>query len=120
MKMQQYATIDEYMAQFPQSTQEILVKIRQIVQEAAPEAREKIAYGIPTLTLNGPLVHFAAYEKHVGFYPGPNGIGAFQTELAPYETSKGTIRFPLDKPIPYDLIRKITLFRVQQNLDKRK
>lgn len=120
MKTQQYTTVDEYISQFPEATQEILAKIRRVIQEAAPEAEEKIAYGIPTLTLLGSLVHFAAYDRHIGFYPGANGVEAFLDELKSYETSKGTIRFPLDGSIPYDLIRRITQFRVQQNLKKGK
>ncbi len=115
MKMNSYTTIDEYMSNFPKDAQATLDQLRQVIKEAAPEAKEKISYGIPTFTFHGNLVHFGAYDTHIGFYPGSGGIEAFKDELAPYETSKGTIRFPLDKPLPLDLIARITKFRVAQN-----
>jgi len=111
-------TIDEYIAGFPKDIQEILEKVRETIRSAAPDASETIKYGIPTFTLQGNLVHFAAYKKHIGFYPAPSGIEAFQDDLAVYGRSKGTIQFPLDQPIPYDLIRRVTQFRVQENLAK--
>lgn len=120
MKMHDYKNIDEYISNFPDDTQVILQKIRQTVQKVAPEATEKISYGIPTFVFNGNLVHFSAYDKHIGFYPGAASILAFKDELMGYETSKGTIRFSLNKPIPYDLIETITKFCVQQNLAKKK
>lgn len=102
-------TIDEFIAQYPEDVQVILQIIRQTIQEVAPDAKEKISYGIPTFTLNGKnLVHFSAYEKHIGFYPGSAPIKEFEKELSGYKTSKGTVQFPLDRPIPYDLIQKIT------------
>ena len=107
-------TIDTYIAQFPDEVQRILQKLRQVIHQAAPEATEAIAYGIPTFKLNGNLVHFAAYKKHIGFYPAPSGIEAFRAELAPYALSKGAIRFPLDQPIPYDLITQIVQYRVAE------
>jgi len=110
--------IDEYIAGFPPEIQEILQKIRLTIRKAAPKAEEAISYMIPTFKLNGNLVHFAAYKNHIGFYPAPRGIEAFKEELAPYEGGKGTVRFPLDKPIPYALISKIVKFRAMQNLDK--
>ncbi len=110
-------TIDKYIAGYPESTQEILEKIRETIHSAAPGVTEKINYGIPTFVLNKKnLVHFGAYPHHIGFYPGPPGIAAIQKELKEYETSKGTVKFPLDKPIPYDLIQRITKFRVAQIL----
>jgi uncharacterized protein YdhG (YjbR/CyaY superfamily) len=110
--------IDDYIAGFPAEIQAILQKIRTVIQTAAPEATEKISYQMPTFYLNGNLVHFAAFKKHIGLYPAPSGVEAFQQELAPYLKAKGSIQFPLDKPIPYDLIAQITAFRVQENLEK--
>lgn len=104
--------IDEYIAGFPKETQEILEKIRTTIREAAPDAEEAIKYQLPTFTLKGNLVHFGAYKKHIGFYPVPRGIEKFKDELAAYEGAKGSVRFPLDKPIPYDLISRIVAFRV--------
>ena len=110
-----YKTIDEYIDTFPKDIQEILIKLRQVIQKAAPEAKEAINYQIPTFKLNGNLVHFAGYKKHIGFYPTPSAIEEFKKELDSYETSKGTIKFPLNKPIPYDLVRKIVEFRVLES-----
>jgi len=111
-------TIDEYIAGFPPEIQEKLETIRATIRKAAPKAEEAISYMIPTFKLHGNLVHFAAYKNHIGFYPGAGGIAAFQEELAGYETSKGTVQFPLDKRLPLTLITKIVKFRVQQNLDQ--
>ena len=111
-------TTDEYIAQFPKSTQVLLEKMRAIIKKAAPKAEEKISYGIPTFKLNGNLVHFGGYKSHIGFYPAPSGIEAFKKELAKYEGSKGTIRFPLDKPLPATLITQVVKFRVAKNLEK--
>lgn len=111
-------TIDEYIAAFPPEIQAILHKIRAIVRAAAPEAQEAISYQMPTFKLHGNLVHFAAYKNHIGFYPVPSGIEHFKAELAPYLGGKGSVRFPLDKPIPYDLIEKVVIFRVKENLEK--
>ena len=110
--------IDEYILGFPNDVQEILRQIRMIIRQEAPEAEESIKYQIPTFTLNGNLVHFAAFKEHIGFYPTPSGTEQFQKELSVYRTGKGSIRFPLDKPIPYDLISKIVNFRVKENLQK--
>jgi len=111
-------TIDEYIADFPQDIQEILEKIRMTIREAAPEAEETIKYRIPTFTLKGNLVHFAAFKKHIGFYPEPTGMEAFKDELSVYEGAKGSVQFPLDQPIPYDLISRIVEFRVKENLGR--
>jgi uncharacterized protein YdhG (YjbR/CyaY superfamily) len=111
-------TIDEYIAVFPKDVQEILEKVRATIHKAAPNAEETINYGIPTFTLNGNLVHFAAFKKHIGFYPTPRGIDQFKVELSGYESAKGSVQFPLDKPIPYDLISRIVAFRVKDNLEK--
>lgn len=113
-----YNNIDEYIAGFPQDIQAILQKIRATIREAAPEAVEAISYQMPTFKLKGNLVHFAAWKTHIGFYPTPSGITHFEAELSPYERSKGAVHFPLNQPIPYDLIRKIVLVRVQENLEK--
>jgi uncharacterized protein YdhG (YjbR/CyaY superfamily) len=110
--------IDEYIASFPAGTQEILENVRAAIREAAPEAKEKISYGIPTFTLQGNLVHFGGYSKHIGFYPTPSGIEKFKRELSVYKGAKGSVQFPLDEPIPYDLIRQIVSFRVHENLEK--
>ncbi len=110
--------IDEYIAGYPEEVQEILDKIRTTIREAAPGAEETMGYGIPTFKLEGNLVHFGAYKKHIGFYPAPRGIEAFKEELSPYAGGKGTVQFPLDQPIPYELIAKIVRFRVQDNLER--
>ena len=110
--------IDEYIAGFPPDVQEILEKIRVTIRKAAPDAKETIKYQMPTFTLKGNLVHFAAFKKHVGFYPAPTGIEEFQKELSVYKGGKGSVRFPLDKPIPFDLISKIVEFRVKENLER--
>ena len=108
--------MDEYISRFPAEVQAILEQMRATIREAAPEAEETISYQMPTFRLKGNLVHFAAYQKHIGFYPTPSGIERFRKELSAYEVSKGTVRFPLDQPIPYDLIGRIATFRVQENL----
>jgi uncharacterized protein YdhG (YjbR/CyaY superfamily) len=113
-----YSTIDEYIALFPVHIQKILNTIRETIKAAAPETGEKISYQIPTFTLKGNLVHFAAFKNHIGFYPTSSGTEEFKKELSAYDVSKGTIRFPLDKPIPYDLIRRIVVFRVKENLQR--
>jgi uncharacterized protein YdhG (YjbR/CyaY superfamily) len=111
-------TIDEYIADFPSDIQEILQKIRTTIKKAAPEAEEKISYQMPTFTLKGNLVHFAAFKNHIGFYPTPSGTEEFRKELSGYKGGKGSIRFPLDQPIPFDLISKIVKFRVKENLER--
>jgi uncharacterized protein YdhG (YjbR/CyaY superfamily) len=116
----QYTSIDEYIKTFPEDIQIILKKMRQTIHEAAPEAVEAISYQMPTFKLNGNLVHFAAFKHHIGFFPTPSGLESFKNELAPYNGSKGGVQFPLDQPIPYDLVEKITKLRVKQNLAKGK
>jgi uncharacterized protein YdhG (YjbR/CyaY superfamily) len=110
--------IDQYIAGFPHDVQKILQKIRLTIRKAAPEAQEKMSYQMPTFTLHGNLVYFAAYKNHIGFYPAPRGIETFRKELAAYEGGKGTLKFPLDEPIPFDLIARIVKFRVQDNLER--
>lgn len=111
-------TIDEYIAGFPVAIQAALEQIRQTIKKTAPTAEEKISYAIPTFTLNGNLVHFAAFKNHIGFYAMPSGNEAFQQELSTYKKGKGSIQFPINKPIPLDLITKIVNFRVKENLGK--
>jgi uncharacterized protein YdhG (YjbR/CyaY superfamily) len=115
----QYNTIDEYISSFPESTRQLLEEVRKTIRKAAPEAREKINYGIPTFTLNGNLVHFAAFKNHIGFYPAPSGIEAFRKELSSYENAKGSVKFPIKEPIPFDLIAEIVKFRVKENSAKK-
>lgn len=111
-------TIDQYIATFPPEVQEILQKIRQVIKQSAPNAIEAISYQIPTFKLHGNLVHFGAFKHHISFFPSSSPISVFAQALAPYETSKGTIKFPIGRPIPYTLIQKIVAFRVQENLAK--
>jgi len=112
-----FKTIDEYIALQPEENVFILEKIRQVIRDLVPDAEEKISYGIPTFKLHGNLVHFAAYKNHIGFYPGASGVAQFSSELSKYNTSKGTIQFQLDEEIPYDLIKKITKFRIKENIE---
>jgi len=109
-------TIDEYITGFPADVQKVLQKIRTTIHEAAPDAQEKISYQMPTFFLKGNLVHFAAFKEHIGFYPVPTGIEKFKKELSAYKQGKGSVQFPLDQPMPYDLITKIVKFRVKENL----
>lgn len=109
-------SIDEYIAGFPPATQEVLQELRALIRVAAPDATETISYAIPTFDLGGRhLVHFAGYEKHIGFYPVPSGIEAFKEELKPYRSGKGSAQFPLGQSLPTDLIRRIVEFRVEEN-----
>ncbi len=112
-------TISAYIATFPEDVQIILEKIRSLIQEIAPEAMESISYQMPTFKLHGHyLVYFAAFKKHIGLYPTPDGISEFKAELSQYQSGKGSVKFPLEQPIPYDLIRKIVIFRKQENIQK--
>jgi len=118
-----FLSIDEYIATFPEETQKILQKLRETIKACAPQAEEKISYQMPTFALKGNnLVHFAAFKNHIGFYPTPSGIEAFKQELAGYEGAKGSVQFPIDEPLPLELIGKIVRFRVTENLknDERK
>lgn len=110
-------SIDEYLAEFPQETRQALEEMRSLIRSAAPQATETISYAIPTFDLDGRhLVHFAGHKEHVGFYPVPSAMEAFQEELAPYRSGKGSARFPLGQPLPADLIRRIVEFRVAETL----
>ena len=110
------ASIDEYIALFPNEVQARLQEIRQVIHEAAPEAAEKISWQMPTFYLHSNLIHFAAFKKHIGLYPGAEGIEAFVGEFSDYKWSKGAVQLPMDKPLPVDLIRRIVAFRVAVNL----
>ena len=111
-------SIDEYIAGFPHDVQESLEEMRMTIRRAAPDAEERISYQIPTFALKGNLVHFAAFKKHIGFYPSSSGIEKFKDELSAYAGSKGTVRFPFGEPIPFELIGRIVEFRVRENLDR--
>lgn len=115
-----YKTIDEYIATFPKETQKILEEIRATIKAAAPEAEEKISYQMPTFYLKGNLIHFAAFKNHIGIYPTPSGTQAFKDEISVYKGAKGSIRLPIDEPMPLELIGRITKFRVAENLAKAK
>jgi uncharacterized protein YdhG (YjbR/CyaY superfamily) len=110
--------IDEYIAGFPKDVQEVLEKIRMTIREAAPEAEETIKYEMPTFMLNGNLVYFAAFKNHIGFYPPVKGFEERRKEITAYEGEKGSLKFPLDQPIPYELIGEIVKFRVKENLER--
>jgi len=115
-----FTSIDEYIAAFPEETQKILEALRAVIKAAVPEAKEKISYQMPTFDLNGNLVHFAAFKNHIGFYPTPSGIEAFKQELSGYTGAKGSVQFPINQPLPLDLIRRIVEYRVAENRAKRK
>jgi uncharacterized protein YdhG (YjbR/CyaY superfamily) len=110
-----YETIDDYIRQFPPSVQEKLEKLRRVIKDAAPDSTERISYQMPTFYLQGNLVHFAAFKQHIGFYPAPSGIERFKEELAGYKNSKGAVQFPIDEPLPYELISRIVTFRAGEN-----
>lgn len=120
MLMTTHESIDDYISKFPPEIQEKLNHIRKVIKESAPGAEEKISYQMPTFALHGNLVHFAAYDHHIGFYPAPSGIDAFKQELSEYKWAKGSVQFPLDKPLPYELISKIVKFRVAENIKQAK
>jgi uncharacterized protein YdhG (YjbR/CyaY superfamily) len=117
-----FETVDEYLSVFPKNVKSILEQLRKTIQQAAPQAEELISYNMPAFRVHGMLVYYAAYKEHIGFYPGAGAIinGVFKNELAGYETSKGTIRFPIEKALPLGLIRNIVKYRVKQNLEKEK
>ncbi len=113
-------SIDEYIAGFPEEVQRVLAQVRTTIRAAAPDAQETIAYAMPAFKLNGPLVYFAGYKNHIGFYATPTGHEAFAAELSVFKQGKGSVQFPLDQPMPLDLITRIVKFRVQENLEKAK
>lgn len=111
-----FNSIDEYISTFPEEIQKILEELRATIKASAPEVEEKISYQMPTFTLKGNLVHFAIWKNHIGFYPTPSGTQAFKRELSIYEGAKGSVKFPIEKPLPLELISKIVKFRVAENL----
>ena len=111
-------TIDEYIMGFEPMIQKTLNELRNFIKSEVPEATEKMSYGMPTFYLNGNLVHFAAFKDHYGFFPAPSGINTFEKELVPYRKGKGTLCFPLNKPIPWDILKKVIQYRVEENLRK--
>jgi uncharacterized protein YdhG (YjbR/CyaY superfamily) len=113
-----FVSVDAYIATFPKETQKILEELRATIKAAAPEAKEKISYQMPAFALKGNLVYFAAWKNHIGFYPTSSGTEAFKKELSIYESAKGSVKFPIDKPLPLELITKIVKFRVTENLKK--
>ncbi len=113
-------SIDEYIAGFPEEVQAILQQVRMTIKKAAPDAEETIKYRMPTFLFHGNLVYFAGFKNHIGFYPIPTGIEKFKKELSKYKTAKGSVQFPLDKPMPLGLIRRIVKFRVKENLEREK
>ncbi len=117
--MKKPENVNEYLSGFPKETQGILEKIRATIIKAAPASQEVISYGMPAYKLNGILVYFAAYDKHIGFYPTPSGIEAFKKELSVYKGAKGSVQFPIDKPMPLELISKIVKFRVEEDSKKK-
>jgi len=118
MKKSRFSTIDEYISSYPEDVQEILQKLRKAIKTLAPNSIETISYQIPTFKLNGILVHFAAYKNHIGFYPTPSAINEFQNEFGNFEFSKGSIKFPIRKPIPMNLIKRIVEFKIKENTPK--
>jgi uncharacterized protein YdhG (YjbR/CyaY superfamily) len=112
-----FSSIDEYIATFPEDIQAILQAVRATIRAAAPDAEERISYQMPAFALHGNLVYFAAHKNYIGFYPTSSGIEAFKAELSRYEGSKGAVRFPINQPMPMDLIRRIVQFRVTENLN---
>ena len=113
-----YRSIDDYLESFPEDIRERLAAMRTAIRRVAPGAQEKISYQMPTFYLNGNLVHFAAYAKHIGFYPTPSGIAKFKKELSKYKNAKGSVQFPLEEPLPIGLIQRIVKYRVEENLNK--
>lgn len=113
--MKKTQTVDQYVALQPTEVQKILQKIRQVIKQSAPNAEEVISYGIPTYKLNGNLVHFGAFKKHIGFYPSPQAIEHFNLELSKFKQAKGSVQFPLSEEMPFELIKKIVDFRVGQS-----
>lgn len=119
METRNYKTVDDYISSFPKVVQQRLQKLRQVIQENAPDAEESISYNMPAYKLNGPLLYFAGYQNHIGFYATPTGHEKFKNALSKYKTGKGSVQFPHDQPLPYDMIVYIVKFRVDENLNKK-
>ena len=118
VKTPAYANVDGYIANFPTGTRVLLEQIRSVIRTAVPGAKEGISYQMPAYHFHGPLVYFAGYKNHIGLYPTASGMAAFEKELSPFKTSRGAIQFPLDKPLPLQLIKKIASFKARENLGK--
>jgi uncharacterized protein YdhG (YjbR/CyaY superfamily) len=116
----EFKAIDEYIATFPKNIQIILEELRQAIRDSAPDAEEVISYQMPAFRLKGILVYFAALKNHIGFYPTSSAVTKFRKDLSKYEVSKGTVRFPIEEPIPLDLVKKMVRYRVKENLSKKK
>jgi uncharacterized protein YdhG (YjbR/CyaY superfamily) len=114
-----FETVDQYISSFPENIQVLLRQMRQTIQHAAPDAEETISYHMPAYRQNGVLVYFAAFKSHIGFFPTAAGVEAFKEKLSAYKTSKGAIRFPIDQPLPLELVEEIVRFRLQENLAKK-
>jgi len=115
-----FRDVDEYIKAFPKDVRDLLEKMRTTIKKAAPGAVEVISYQMPTFKLKGKnLVYFAAFKNHIGFYPVPSGVAAFKEELSPYKQGKGSVQFPFDKPVPYDLVRRIVQFRAKEQQEKK-
>lgn len=119
-KRPQASSVDEYIGWFPQEVQAELVKIRALIRETLPDAEERISYGIPGYYQGGQVIFFAAYPRHISVYPAPDGVAEFRADLERYQKGKGTFQFPLDQPIPYDLIRRAAEYRLAENLKKKR
>jgi len=117
--MEKHQTIDDYIADFPPNVQQLLQQMRATIKQIAPTAQEAIKYAIPTFILKGNIAHFAAFKNHIGFYPTPMGMAEFEDELSHYKTGKGSVQFPLDKPLPLDLIKRMVQFRMQKLENKK-
>lgn len=115
-----FKTVEQYIAANPANVQKLLQELRAAIKQAAPHAEEVISYNMPAFKLNGMLVYYAAFNEHIGFYPTPSGIEAFKKELAPYKWAKGSVQFPMDEPLPLDLVSRIVEYRVKENTDKKK
>lgn len=115
-----YGSIDDYIRAFPESVQQKLTQLRELIRRTVPEAQERISYQIPTFYLKGNLVHFAAFSRHIGFYPTPSGIEKFKSELAGYKSSKGAVQFPLEAPLPLELVERIVRYRAEESLQRRR
>lgn len=116
----EFEDIDAYIATFPENVQKILEQVRNAIKTSAPKAEEVISYGMPAFKFHGILVYFAGYKQHIGFYPTASGIAVFKNELSKYKNAKGSVQFPLDKPMPISLIKKMVKFRVKENIEKEK
>lgn len=115
-----YSTVNEYVSLFPKDVQEKLLVMRRAIKEAAPGAEERISYRMPAYFMNGPLVYFAAFKNHIGFYPTASGIVTYKEEFRPYKSGKGSVQFPMDEPLPIELVKRVVRFKVEENMRPKK